>query len=361
MAGKALLIGRAPRSGLEGHEHEFNTMAGTLKKILPFVLSLTGVVLFCFLTLRTGIHPILASLAKIGLSGFILLILSQLAVNILLGVAWKSSIASISFLRLTFSRFVRDAAAACLPFSQLGGMLIGIRATTAGHPRHTTDGQPISWTEGVAANIVDITTEVLGQLAFIIIALLCLVGQADAGRFVWPLAIGIVLLSIGMAGFIWTQQRSGNALQALARFLSKHISADWHDALAENSENFQSYIESLWDQPVRIGLGAALHLLCWIGSALLTWLSLILLGAHCSFLNALAIEGAVCGIMSAGFLVPGALGVQEAGYVALGHLFGISADISISISLLRRGRDIVIGVPVLLLWQLYEFRQLRRS
>ncbi len=65
--------------------------------------------------------------------------------------------------------------------------------------------------------------------------------------------------------------------------------------------------------------------------------------------------------MSAGFLVPGALGVQEAGYVALGHLFGISADISISISLLRRGRDIVIGVPVLLLWQLYEFRQLRRS
>lgn len=340
---------------------DFTLMAATLKKILPFILSLIGVVLFCFLTLRTGIHPILASLAKVGFGGFILLVISQLAVSVLLCVAWKSSIPNISFLRLTFSRFVRDAAAACLPFSQLGGMLIGIRATTAGHPRHTTDGQSVSWTEGVAANIVDITMEVLGQLAFIIIALLCLIGQADAGRFIWPLTAGITLLSIGVAGFIWTQQRSGNALQALARFLSKYISTKWHDALADNSEHFQTYIKSLWDQPARIGLGAALHLLGWIGGALLTWLSLILLGTHCSFLNALAIEGAVCGIMSAGFLVPGALGVQEAGYVALGHLFGISPDISISISLLRRGRDIIIGIPILLLWQFYEFRQLHQA
>lgn len=329
--------------------------------MLPFILSLAGITLFCILTLRAGIHPILISLAKIGVSGFLLLIACQLACNFLLGFAWKSSIPDISFCRLTAARFVRDAAAACLPFSQLGGMLLGIRATTTGQARHTTNGQPISWMEGIAANIVDITTEVLGQIVFIIIALLCLLGQADAGRFIWPLSVGMALLTCGMAGFIWTQQRSGNALQALARFLAKHISAEWRDTLADNTENFQSYMESLWGNPARIGLGAGMHLLCWIGSALLTWLSIILLGAHCSFLNAVAIEGAVCGIMSAGFFVPGALGVQEAGYVALGHLFGIDADIAMSISLLRRGRDVVIGIPVLLLWQFYEFRQLRQS
>ncbi|PHI97294.1 hypothetical protein BG621_00400 [Parasaccharibacter apium] len=328
--------------------------------MLPYILSLAGITLFCILTLRAGIHPILLSLAKIGLSGFFLLLLCQLAVNFLLGFAWKSSIPDISFTRLTASRFVRDAAAACLPFSQLGGMLLGIRATTAGHARHTTNEQPISWMEGIAANIVDITTEVLGQIVFIIIALLCLIGQADAGRFMWPLGIGMVFLTCGVAGFIWTQQRSGNALQALARFFAKHISAEWRDVLADNTENFQSYMEGLWGNPARIGLGAGMHLLCWMGSAFMTWLSIILLGAHCSFLNALAIEGVVCGIMSAGFFIPGSLGVQEAGYVALGHLFGINADIAMSISLLRRGRDIVIGIPVLLLWQLYEFRHLKR-
>ncbi len=336
-------------------------MAATLKKILPFILTLIGVVLFCFLTLRTGIHPILVTLSKVGVAGFVLLIISQIIVNCLLGLAWKGGIADISLPRLTASRFIRDAAAACLPFSQLGGMLIGLRATTTGNARHCTTGAPLCWSEGIAANIVDITTEVLGQIVFIIIALLCLIGQNHADRFIWPLSAGMVLLTIGVAGFIWTQHRSGAAITKVASFLAKHISADWGDSLTCNTEQFKTSLDAAWQRPERIALGAGLHLVSWLGSAALTWLSLLLLGAHCSFANAVAIEGVVCGIMSAGFLVPGALGVQEGAYVALGLLFGINADISLSISLLRRGRDIVIGIPVLLLWQYYEFRQLRRS
>ncbi|MXV36253.1 MULTISPECIES: lysylphosphatidylglycerol synthase domain-containing protein [unclassified Saccharibacter] len=332
-----------------------------LKKTLPFILTLIGVVLFCFLTLRTGLHSILLALGKVGIGGFILLIAVQFVVNLILGVAWKGSIADISLARLTAARFVRDAAAACLPFSQLGGMIIGIRATTAGHPCRTTDHTHIGWPEGVAANLIDITTEVLGQIAFIVLALLCLIGHQDAGRFIWPLSIAMVLLSLGMAGFIWTQQHGGNLLKRLAYFLAKHTSADWGDALTGNTTNFQNYLDSLWSRPSRIACGAALHLACWLGSAFMTWLSLRLLGVTLTFFDATAIEGVVCGIMSAGFLVPGALGVQEGAYVALGLIFGIPSDIAFSLSLLRRGRDIVIGIPTLLLWQYYEFHQLRRT
>jgi len=34
--------------------------------------------------------------------------------------------------------------------------------------------------------------------------------------------------------------------------------------------------------------------------------------------------------------------------------------VSIGVSLVRRGRDIVVGVPILLLWQFIEMRHLRR-
>ena len=49
--------------------------------------------------------------------------------------------------------------------------------------------------------------------------------------------------------------------------------------------------------------------------------------------------------------MPGALGVQEAGYALLMPLFGLPAEMGLAVSLLKRARDIVIGVPVLLAWQ----------
>jgi hypothetical protein len=40
-------------------------------------------------------------------------------------------------------------------------------------------------------------------------------------------------------------------------------------------------------------------------------------------------------------------------------LFGIPPEISLGVSLLRRARDIAIGIPVLLIWQWIEVRRLR--
>jgi hypothetical protein len=51
--------------------------------------------------------------------------------------------------------------------------------------------------------------------------------------------------------------------------------------------------------------------------------------------------------------------VQEAGYAGLGIVFGIPPELSLGVSLVRRGRDLVVGVPILLVWQLLEMRQLR--
>ncbi|GBR71754.1 hypothetical protein GKA01_18350 [Gluconobacter kanchanaburiensis NBRC 103587] len=333
----------------------------TLKKTLPVLLSLLGVALFTFVAAKAGIHPVMEALTKVGVGGFLLLAVCQLLVDVGLGVAWHAAVPMLGLGRLMGARLVRDSAGSCLPFSQLGGMVIGVRATLAGVDPRSRKGEELHWPEGVAANLVDITTEVLGQIAFVLLALLCLIGHQGASKFVWPLMGGMALLSLGIAGFIWTQHRGGAMIRKVATFLGRHIASEWRDSLIGNTETFQARLESLWSRPDRICLGALCHLLCWMGSAAMTWLALGLLGAHVSFLSAVAIEGVVCGIMSAGFLVPGALGVQEAAYVALGMIFGVDAEISLSLSLLRRGRDILIGIPVLLVWQIVEMRRLRHE
>ena len=66
-------------------------------------------------------------------------------------------------------------------------------------------------------------------------------------------------------------------------------------------------------------------------------------------------------IMALAFFIPGRVGIQEAAYTLLGGIFGIPPDIALSLSLLRRARDFVIAVPVLLVWQGLEARRLRLS
>jgi uncharacterized membrane protein YbhN (UPF0104 family) len=90
---------------------------------------------------------------------------------------------------------------------------------------------------------------------------------------------------------------------------------------------------------------------------MIVWLSVRLIGGHISIFSAIAIEALLAGLRSVTVFIPSAIGVQEAGYAGLMPLFGLGPDIGLAVSLLRRGRDIVIGVPVLLLWQAMEGRR----
>ena len=54
--------------------------------------------------------------------------------------------------------------------------------------------------------------------------------------------------------------------------------------------------------------------------------------------------------------MPVALGVQEGGYVVVCGLLGVQPEIAIALSLAKRLRDLVLGVPGLLLWHRTELR-----
>ena len=70
--------------------------------------------------------------------------------------------------------------------------------------------------------------------------------------------------------------------------------------------------------------------------------------------------GALYAARSVAFAIPNAVGVQEGAYILLGVGFGLTPETALALSLLKRARDLTIGLPVLAAWQLVESGRLWR-
>jgi hypothetical protein len=95
-------------------------------------------------------------------------------------------------------------------------------------------------------------------------------------------------------------------------------------------------------------------------SAVEVWIALRLAGAPLGFATVLAIESLVYAIRTVAFAIPNAVGVQEGAYVLIGATFGLTPEMALAISLLKRARDLIIGLPALGIWQVVEGERLWR-
>ena len=107
----------------------------------------------------------------------------------------------------------------------------------------------------------------------------------------------------------------------------------------------------------RLGLSLLLHAVAWGLGAVETWIALRLLGVDASLAQAAVIDGLFVTVRMFAFAIPAAVAVQEGAYVVLCGLFGVGAPTALAFSLVRRARDLVIGAPAVLVWQLIERRR----
>ena len=119
-------------------------------------------------------------------------------------------------------------------------------------------------------------------------------------------------------------------------------------------DEMKSFFDRIFAERRRLFAAFAIHLTCWLIGAAETWLILTLMGVPIGPGQALAIDSLVVGLRTFGFLVPAAAGVQEASYVVVCALFGLSPATAVAVSLARRARDWVLGIPTLAAWQYLE-------
>jgi len=106
----------------------------------------------------------------------------------------------------------------------------------------------------------------------------------------------------------------------------------------------------------RLALAATCHMISWLLGGIEVCLALHFLGHDIGFASGLIIESLGQATKAAGFAVPGALGIQEGGYIVIGRALGLSPEVAIALSLMKRLRESALGVPGLIFWQCTEAR-----
>jgi glycosyltransferase 2 family protein len=319
-----------------------------LKKVSA-ILAILGLLLATVIVGYLGFDSIVGTLAVIGWSGFVTLLIWQTGLFLVLGAAWelivprRPSAPPWTFL---WGRMVRDSAGNCLPLSQMGGFVLGARAVTL---------HGVSWPRAAASTVVDVTMEFLAQIAFAVVGLTILLIRAPGSSLAGPLAGALLAAVAAGVGFIWAQYRAAPVFTRLGR----RIAREWFVQAGEGVDAVQGELREMYKRSLSIALGAALHLAGWIGTGVAAWLAYSLLGADIDLASVLAVEALLSAVLGLAFLVPGSLGVQEAGYALFGTIFGLPPELSIGVSLLRRAKDLALGIPILLVWQVAEARRLR--
>jgi putative membrane protein len=244
-------------------------------------------------------------------------------------------------------RWIREGVNGLLPMAMMGGEVVGARLL-----RHA--GVPLA--AGGASVTVDVTMEFLSQVVFTLIGLALLISALNEPTIVlW--AFGIVAAgSVAVVGLV-AVQRFGLFQWIEGKLLKLAERGPAWSAFREVA-GLHHAIMALYAAPGRLARTFAYHLISWLLGGLEVMLALHVLGVSIDFREGLIIESLGQAFRAIGFAIPGALGVQEGGFILVCGLFGISPQTAIELSLLKRIREVALGIPSLIALHAIETRRL---
>jgi glycosyltransferase 2 family protein len=310
-------------------------------KMVSILAAAIGLAVIAALVVHFGAGPIAHSLLTVGGGGFAVICSIHLFLIAVMGIAWWVLLPEASPWAGIWGRLVRDSASEVLPLSQVGGYVLGARALAVCR---------VPGNAAAASTIVDVTLEFFAQLAYTAIALVWLLHLKPYSPIAVPVACGL-FLALGLAGAFLTAQRRG--FGALDRFAGA-LGRGWAERTAAGAGALHRAISAIYARSAAVQASFVVHLACWIASAAEVWLALRFMNAPRGFGVVLVIESLIYAVRSVAFAVPNAVGVQEGGYILLGAGFGLPPETALALSLLKRARDFVIGLPVLGIYQLIE-------
>jgi putative membrane protein len=316
-------------------------------KSVPIIAALVGLVVMAALVAFFGAGAVVRSLLAIGWKGFAAICSIQLGLVAVMAMAWRGLVPGASAWIFLWARLVRDAGSEVLPLSPVGGCVLGARALSLAG---------IGLATAAASTIVDLTLEFLAKLAYTGLGLVLLIGLRPGSEIAAPLTAGLAAASLAAVGVVAAQQRSSGLFDRLARLFSR----GWAERAAAGAAALNAALRQIYQRKAGLWAGFSLHLASWIAGPIEAWLYLRLAGAPLPFKTVLVIESLLYAIRTFAFAIPNAVGVQEGAYVLIGASFGLAPEMALALSLLKRARDLMIGLPVLGAWQLVEGGRLWR-
>jgi len=313
-----------------------------MTRAATWTLSL-GVLLFIAVLVSQGLPAVVATLALAGW-GLLLVALFHLVPLVLdaaaIRVLFDGGAARDSMRDAMLARWAGESANSLMPAGQIGGPVL--------MARHLAQ-RGLAMQDAAAAITVSTTLQTFAQIAFALLGVALLGMQAS---HISQLAlrtsslIASALLALQVGGFYWMQRRGffSKLMRTATRFAGKR---DWSQWMSQ-AEAIDIAVQLTYGRSGPVAASFLLSLIGWLVGTGEVYLILQLIHHPVGWIDALLLESLGQAIRGAAFAIPGALGVQEGGYLLLAPLAGLPPDAALALSLAKRAREILLGLPGLL-------------
>jgi putative membrane protein len=243
-------------------------------------------------------------------------------------------------------RFVRDAINVLFPFAVVGGDVIGARLLTK-------FGIPIN--TAIASVLIDIFMQVVGLLIFAVTGVAIVLGIAGTHQLG---STTFVLLPVALAAVIgFFLALNFGAFDPVVRWLvAQGEKRQW--SAFSHAVDLGDQLQQIWRNHRGLSVSLVIHVAAIFFGASEVWIALLFMGHPVSIAEAIAIEALGQGSRAVAFVLPGGLGVQDGTLVAVCAIFGVPAEVALAMALIKRVPDLVLGLPSLAVWQVFEGRHL---
>ena len=262
-------------------------------------------------------------------------------------LAWKCLLAPASgrVAFLYFSNLIGGAVNSLLPVGQVGGDAVRARILIR---------SGIQAPESVASIIVEKTLQAATIVFFALIGLCLLVlkvGDVPVSKGVLVFAL---LLTAGI--FIFYRLQHNGIFSFIVRFFKTDLPAGQPAPLVVGAAAVDAAVLALYKAPWPL-LKSLLWLVIFrLAMAGEVYMALHFLGHPVGIIDSIILQSLGQAARAAAFLVPGALGIQEGGFLVVGLALGMGAEMGLALSLAKRVRELLIGLPGLMVWHISETR-----
>jgi putative membrane protein len=297
------------------------------------------------LAVHAGVAPVYRALDAVGWLGLAWVCVLQLGSMAFCAGAWKALAGDTSFLSCLAARFVRNGV------SNLAGIFPAL-GEVAGARTLSLLGVPI--TVAAASTVVDMALESLSQAIYTLIGLIPLVLVVHPDELTrWLGAIVVAMVPIFAVVLITRRRGALRVAERIIVRIARMLGFFQEGATLDLDQN----VLDIYRRRRHILLALLLHLAGWFMSAVQIWAAAQALDRPLSPGEALALQSLAFAARGAFFFVPGGLGVQEGTFVLVGLVLGVDPASALALSLVLRARDILLGLPAIVLWYTAEGRR----
>jgi putative membrane protein len=310
--------------------------------------AVAGLALTLWLLHIYGTLRIVGVLTRAGALGTLAVIAIHLPQMLCSTLGWQAIAAPagsrLPLRTLLWLRWIREGVNNLLPLAQVGGEFIAARLLRQ---------RGVQLANAIGGAIADLMLESATQAVFTLLGLWLLVQATGRSSVSSAVSHALLLAAFGIAiAFVLVRLGAVKLLEKAAQKLGQ--SFGW--PAAAQIDGLHAALIRCFRSPRAVAMSSLWHLASWLLGAAEVCVALHFFGRDICLGSGLIIESLGQAAKSAGFAIPGALGVQEAGYVVVCRLLGIPAETALALSLIKRLREVVLGIPALLLWHHAEGR-----